>query len=408
MGKLFDWQGTGAEGKLPGWWEKTELTPGEFDKSIAGKLGISTCAVERKRNRLGLVRRKADSLGTTLTENIEQEVLAHKEEIIAKRDKQMLSRLLKEKARTELILGVVRDALEILPPLKVSRAQQGTELKPEHTEDVCLLLSDAEVGLTVKKDETGNLGDYNFDIFLKQNENLKVAVKNILNIHKKAYPIKKMHLALLGDMGHGSRESGAWAGFELEFGAMEQLLKVVQVIAGDIVYWSSLVEEIEVLSIPGNHGRIGRRGEEPHFENFDVLLGEILRIYFRENPQIKFDVDKSWFKVKKIRNTNCLFLHGDDTRGWMGIPFYGLARDAAAYQMLMRQFFDLICVGHFHAKAEVPVSLTTVKVNGCWVGGDVYSMKNLKVRSKRIQRLFGISNKGETWEYPIDLTREGG
>ena len=67
--------------------------------------------------------------------------------------------------------------------------------------------------------------------------------------------------------------------------------------------------------------------------------------------------------------------------------------------------------GHFHNTAELGTNSGSVLINGSFVGGDIFSLKNVHANSRPEQTIFGMNNsRGKTWKYNIDLddTREPG
>ena len=63
--------------------------------------------------------------------------------------------------------------------------------------------------------------------------------------------------------------------------------------------------------------------------------------------------------------------------------------------------------GHYHSAAELSNNHGRAILNGNFVGGDIYSLKELQKSSKPEQKIFGIHRKrGITWTYNLDLSVE--
>ena len=72
---------------------------------------------------------------------------------------------------------------------------------------------------------------------------------------------------------------------------------------------------------------------------------------------------------------------------------------------MTRVHHDFTLCGHFHQAAEQSTNFGKVIVNGSFVGGDVYSIKNLQKMTLPEQKIFGINDThGITWRYDLDLT----
>jgi len=56
------------------------------------------------------------------------------------------------------------------------------------------------------------------------------------------------------------------------------------------------------------------------------------------------------YAVKRMNRVH-LLLHGEDIKGWMNIPFYGLERSDARYKEMLHDFgisYDYYHCGHHH------------------------------------------------------------
>lgn len=61
-------------------------------------------------------------------------------------------------------------------------------------------------------------------------------------------------------------------------------------------------------------------------------------------------------------------IHGDEVRGWGGIPFYGLTRLDAGAVRLHNIIFDYLLLGHHHRAASIPIGAAEHLMSGDWVG----------------------------------------
>ena len=67
---------------------------------------------------------------------------------------------------------------------------------------------------------------------------------------------------------------------------------------------------------------------------------------------------------------------------------------------------DYLLFGHFHSAAALPTNSGQILVNGGFLGGDMYSLRDLRKCSIPTQKMFGIhKNKGITWNYDIHLDK---
>ena len=350
------------------------------------------------------------SMQDSLSEQIELKVNDDKKDIVAKWEAKTAKQLWKERAWTALIMDMCLDAIQACPEPTCEKARvsgrKSSKVPSKHKEIANLMISDVEIGQIVDPTETGNYGKYNYEVFKERAKNLKHGVEQILGLHQSLYPVPELNVFFLGDIVHGMNMSGAWGPAYLEFDVVQQMFKGVTVFCELLMYWSQLVDTINVIGVYGNHGRGAKGNTERYYVNWDYILLEFMKTKLQNYKNINWKVDTSWFKLHDICGHTALCVHGDDTRGWMGLPYYGLVRDTKSYKSFMEQKIDFLLLGHHHVMAEVPVDNTFAKVNGNWVGGSTYAMKKCKANSKPMQRMFGVSRRGETWEYKLNLDRE--
>ena len=87
----------------------------------------------------------------------------------------------------------------------------------------------------------------------------------------------------------------------------------------------------------------------------------------------------------------------------MGIPFYGIKREKDNINNMLAKFrehADYLIAGHFHTKAD----FEDIFMNGSFVGGDSYSIGDLRRMDLPYQILLGVNSKhGVVWKRPISL-----
>jgi hypothetical protein len=273
-------------------------------------------------------------------------------------------------------------------------------------EDMGLIFSDLHVGHEHTLEETGGLSEYNIDIFLQRMENLKKAITDIKELHSKLYKIPKLHIFSLGDIVEGANTAGAWSAVYIGTPVFDQVMIGYRAIADFIYYMLTLFDEVEFYGLYGNHGRIAPTGAEKKYNNFDLFCYKYLELEFREQPRIKFNIEKSWWMIKEVQNHKFLMVHGDDVKGKNPpvTSFLDLERKMTG---LTKQIPNYTLCGHFHNCSEFTTHNGRILMNGCFVGGDVYSLSNAMPGNIAEQKLFGIHPKiGITWTYNVNLNHE--
>lgn len=338
-------------------------------------------------------------------ETLETKVAEQKQKILADNEKKMLQKLIKERATKDIIVDKVLEAMDAVPgreitPLKISCNGSYKE------EEVILQISDIQAGTYISSSATGGLNEYDQHKLEKQFKQLLHSITSIITRHKLTTPIRKLNVHLLGDMVEGM---GIFIGqaqhtdqdLYWQFMNLERLLEWFLV---ELLY---LFDVIECSCIGGNHGRVGKKGENPHFVNWDVFLYEMLRKSLQNYDRIKWNIPLAWWYVDHIQGHNFLLLHGDDIKMWNGIPFYGINRADAKWTQLLASkdiYYDYMELGHFHSPSELPRVKGEIIINGCWPGGSMFALKSLMTSGRPRQNLFGVHPEhGKTWSYGLWL-----
>lgn len=332
-------------------------------------------------------------------------VREQKQKILADHDRKMLNTLIKERAMKDIIADKVIAAMEAVPrreitPLKLPAKNSYRE------EEVVLQISDIQAGTYISSSATGGLNEYDQYKLEQQFKRLLHSIASIIKRHKMTTPIKKLNIHFLGDMVEGM---GIFIGQaqHTDQDLYWQFMNLERLLEWFLIELLHLFDEIECSCIGGNHGRVGKKGENPHYVNWDVLLYEMLRKGLQNYERIKWNIPLAWWYVDHIQGHNFLLLHGDDIKAWNGIPFYGINRADAKWTQLLASkdiYYDYMELGHFHSPSELPRVKGEIIINGCWPGGSIFALKSLMTSGRPRQNIFGVHPEhGKSWSYGIWL-----
>jgi len=159
----------------------------------------------------------------------------------------------------------------------------------------------------------------------------------------------------------------------------------------------------------GNHGRVTQK---PRFKrrwvNYDYLLGHMVSRELVNQPNVEFVNHKSFWSLVDVEGHHLLNLHGDNIKGWNGIPVYGINRAIGNLTALLnsqRKRFDIANLAHFHQTALLERTDCDVVLNGSAIGANEFSIGALFAGAKPRQVLYGMHpERGKTWQYAIDLS----
>lgn len=313
-------------------------------------------------------------------------------------------KLKKQKTFFEIIGENIIHAVQAIPAPKAPPRDKLFFKKKHEPEELVLLWSDSQIGQFVDQKESGGLGSYSVDIFLQRKEFLKVSLKKIFEIHLDNTPYPVLNIFFLGDIIEGST---IFPGQErqTDLHAVEQVIFAVDKIA-EFVAWAAALYpwQVKCFCVVGNHGRIGKKGEQSPLNNLDYLCYRYISEKLKNFSNVEFSISESWWMLVQRMNHVFLLVHGDDIRAWMGIPYYGLERSESRYQRMLldsQSGFHYFCCGHHHQEATIK---SRIFMNGNWVGGSELSMKAMQVANMPTQLLFSVHPIfGVTWERNIQL-----
>jgi predicted phosphodiesterase len=314
----------------------------------------------------------------------------------------------REHIRTDLIIDAIKSSIWRLPRPRPVSLEYRERLNPKYREEhMGIALSDIHIGASYTKEDTGGLSEYNLDIFRKRLGILEDAVLEIAERHRHVCDIPHLHVFCLGDIVAGMPDAGAWSSNYIDLDIYDQMFAGVSSLRDTLAKWSRAFDRVTFYGIFGNHGRIGKRGLVKNSTNWDRICYEFVRISLSEYDNIDWKIPQSWWLMEKIQNHNFYLTHGDGIKGSMGIPYYGVERAERSILGLMPSKPDYLILGHFHSPAEIQTNSGRIIMNGSFIGGDIYSLNDLKRKDKAEQKLFGIHEKmGITWTYNIHLNKE--
>lgn len=300
---------------------------------------------------------------------------------------------------TLLLEGTAPQPKIKIPPIKASNKQRDSRT-PEY---MVLLLSDLHVGLGFDDDDTGGLGKFDHELLISRAKNLAQGLVEIYRLHSELYRIPKLYVFGLGDNIQGGNDIGQWGS---AYNTMPLDMQVIE--AGDIISqllstWSNVFDEINFIGVGGNHGRMEKKNVSKVRANHDNIVHYIVKARMSEHDNVNVDYKPAWWAMQDVNNTRFCLVHGDNMRSTIN----SLISEEQRIQSLISGVedpFKILVAGHFHTHHELETSRGRIILNGSFVGGDVHSMKALKVRSRPTQTVMGVHpENGVTWKYCLDL-----
>jgi hypothetical protein len=251
------------------------------------------------------------------------------------------------------------------------------------------LLSDTQVGKITP--------DYNSDVAHQRVMKYAEKIVRITEIQRHDHPVDHIVVPMLGDMVEGCDifPGQQWL---LDSTLYRQVFDTTPTIIVDFLrYLLANFETVTVEAVQGNHGRIGRKGQYGPEDNADRMVYKLVQLLMRDEPRLIYNMadpvgERAWYKVMEIGNYRAMLIHGDQIRGQMGFPWYGVGKKVHSWASggIPEQFDDLM-MGHYHQLALVPMNKRSVWANGSTESTNTFAAEVLAAQSDPSQWLLYVN-----------------
>ncbi|HXI18409.1 MAG TPA: metallophosphoesterase [Chloroflexota bacterium] len=272
----------------------------------------------------------------------------------------------RESWRQDLI-DAVREEFRRTPDLEVSAplAQRSGGHKPR---SLVLHLSDIHVGQLFSRAKSGGLGGYDLSVFEKRAHALTQKVTALTQDIRRSGPVDRLVLLFNGDLVDGR---DIHPGHDIQSEGMGPQMRVgPEVMAQAVVApLARLFPQVDVFATPGNHGRLGKKGQLDRVEDsMDLVFMDILKLRCQSASNITWhpwDKSYAWFT---LHGHTYFVAHGDAFKSWMNLPTYGATNYKGRLESLINRKIDVLLCGHHHNPAHWATGFTNIVLNGSWVG----------------------------------------
>lgn len=304
------------------------------------------------------------------------------------------------KTKTDQLVDAVeraaRDAMMIVGPATPVKAPKRNKRKHPHS--AILHLTDWQLGK-----ETDS---YDSDICRERVERAITKTLRLTDIQRAAYPVDEIVVLLGGDMIEGI---GVFPGqaFEVDSTAFDQVFTAANLIETALLSLLEHFDRVRVFEAAGNHGRIGRKGENPRRDNWDRVVYRITRERLAGQDRLEWAPPTGWYEIAEIGTYRALLVHGDQIKSFGGnVPAFGISRKAIAWSSGVTEPFDDMYMGHFHQVMQLTMANGgRVFVTPSTESGSEYAREFVGARGRPGQRLHFVDPEAGrvTAEYVIWL-----
>lgn len=299
-------------------------------------------------------------------------------------------------SRIRRYLEVLETSVAAYEPTPLVVQQPKDKALPLH--EMILATGDWHTGMKMQIHETGGIYEQNVETTRQQVFKLFDRVQRLLAIQSSGVRVQKLHLIGLGDLIEGDDMRPS------QHRHIEDVMTVQTIQAMDLFSWLirqllTLVEEVEVDMVGGNHDRTGRNkgnaglGELDYADTMSWLIGEFCKRLFENEPRVKIRNWNTFFGYKLVAGQKLVFEHGSSIKwnagSYGGVPWYGVSQLPAKYAAMLGAA-DITIMGHGHRPAILPDGRGWLVINGALPATSGFEQSNFKTVRRPLQWLMNI------------------
>jgi hypothetical protein len=213
-------------------------------------------------------------------------------------------------------------------------------------------------------------------------------VLHLTEIQRAAHPVDEITVMLGGDMVEGITVFPGNA-YEVDSTTFEQVFAAAATLESAILTLLEHFDRVTVHSVNGNHGRIGRRGDNPRGDNWDRVLYRIVRDKIGEHERLTWTDPVAWYDIVEVGAYRALLVHGDQVKSFGGnTPAFGIMRKSTAWASKVLEEFQDVYLGHFHSVMTLQMpNGNRVFMTPSLESGSEYAREFVAARGRPAQRL---------------------
>lgn len=263
-------------------------------------------------------------------------------------------------------------------PVEVPKFKVAKQPKRDSHRSIIAPIFDLQYGQLVRPEDTpGGRGGFSTAIFDERLERYVDGLTGVMRHHAQNHVIDELIFALGGDFVEGDEIYGGMP-WQLEIDPIRQMIEISSKLGDAIQTVVRFAKEelgvpkIACFGVPGNHGKVGgkRGGARPAEYNWDYGALEMMKDRLRAEPIDMWVNHASGHLLFSAADFIFLMIHGDEIKGWGGLPFYGLSKFDGRAMRLHQTMHDYLLMGHHHQAATIPNGSGETIVSGDWVGAN--------------------------------------
>jgi hypothetical protein len=243
-----------------------------------------------------------------------------------------------------------------------------------------LLLSDWHVGEIIRSAEIAGINSFNYHVAAARAAYLTRAFTHWVDTNRHGYQINECHILLLGDFISGNihEELVTTAEFPTPVQVVRSAELLASTVAGIAPRFAKRGQKVVLHEVyADNHARLTRKPQSKRActNTFNYPLYALLNAYLSKHRNVVVHAYESMKVQTPIAVKEVLMDHGDSVRSWLGLPYYGMMREAGQEAIMRLRYckpYDLRIRAHWHTPASGPFGV----VNGAFCGTTELDFKN--------------------------------
>jgi len=298
-------------------------------------------------------------------------------------------------AQTNLILEAVREVLTE-NPVNIRIPSPPKTPKHKDVEHAVVHLTDTQIGKVTKTYDSAIAG--------ARIRELGKKVATCIERHRSYARVDVLHLYLGGDLVEGETIFDGQA-HVIDSAVLEQATRTApSYIAELIVGFLGVVDHVNVVGVPGNHGRSAHKGSNAHpLTNWDSVAMSTARLMIGEQKRVSWNLPDDWHAGNDVLGHKHLLIHGDNlyTSVFGGKAFKArllMWRESIPYDW-RTMFF-----GHYHELCSGMIAGLRWQCGGSPESNNDFALRVLSDQARPMQRLqFWNEEHGLVADRPIYL-----
>lgn len=287
----------------------------------------------------------------------------------------------------------IRDHKELPPVPDKIKAIKVEDMGFDTPQEAVALFSDLHYYSRIDRRASNGLAEYNIDIARVRFSDWRNGILRFTQMHQLVLEVKTLHILALGDDLEGHGEMFGSQALQMSESVMFQITGFVEDMVNLILSFLERFEHINIVKVPGNHGRITARAKSSYTpDNFETVAWELIAERVKgktggewrttkngnkhlEGGLVDFHIICGAIGFIEIQGFLCALRHGHGIKG-LNATYVGAIDNKLRLNSVIGEQINYYFKAHLHEaqSAEHEIRGETIQ-NGCFVGPSLLSIE---------------------------------